>query len=89
MVHIARVTPTSLVSGVLEVFDEEVRLKLSTAIELSQAAWSQAQLSLMFCGLGFQLVSYHAPTALSGNGQPDDNHLKHALALFNSRVSHS
>ena len=95
MVHIARVTPPSLVSDALEVFDEEVRncFMLSTAIEISQAAWSQAQLSLRFGGLGFRVVSYHAPAAfissfaLSGIGQPDNNHLKHAIALFNSRVS--
>ena len=95
MVHIARVTPPSLVSDALEVFDEEVRncFMLSTAIEISQAAWSQAQLSLRFGGLGFRAVSYHAPAAfissfaLSGISQPDNNHLKHAIALFNSRVS--
>ena len=34
---------------------------LSTAIEISQAAWSQAQLSLRFGDLGFRAVSYHAP----------------------------
>ena len=94
MVHIARVTPPSLVSDALEVFDEEVRncFMLSTAIEISQAAWSQAQLSLRFGGLGFRAVSYHAPAAfissfaLSGIGQPDNNHLKHAIALFHSRM---
>ena len=65
MVHIARVTPPSLVSDALEVFDEEVRnsFMLSTAIDISQAAWSQAQLSLRFGGLGFRAVSYHAPAA--------------------------
>ena len=68
MVHIARVTPSSLLSDALEVFDEEVRncFMLSTAIEISQAAWSQAQLSLRFGDLGFErslimhrLLSFH------------------------------
>ena len=65
MVHIARITPTSLVSDAFEVFDEEVRIcfVLSTAIEISQAAWSQAQLGLRFGGLGFRAIFYHAPVA--------------------------
>ena len=65
MVHITRVTHPCLVSDALEVFDEEVRncFMLSTAIEISQAAWSQAQLSWRSGGLGFQAVSYLAPAA--------------------------
>ena len=76
-------------------FDEEMRncFMLSTAIENPQAAWSWTQLSLRFGGLGFCSVSYHAPAAfisscaLSDIGQPDNIHLKHDIALFNSRVS--
>ena len=67
----------------------------STSIEISQATWSQAQLSLRFGDLGVSsgLLSctgcFHLSFALSGIGQPDNNHLKHAIALFNSRVSQS
>ena len=46
MVHIARVTPRSLVSDALEVFDEEVRncFMLSTAIEISQVTGARHNL---------------------------------------------
>ena len=75
-------------------FDEEVRnsFMLSTANEISQAAWSQAQLSLRFSDLGFRAVSYHAPAAfissfaLSGIGQQQTPQ-KHTFSLFKSRVS--
>ena len=66
MVHIASVTPPSLLSDALDAFDQQVRncFMLSTAIEISLSAWSQAQLGERFGGLGFQGVSNHALAAL-------------------------
>ena len=50
MVHITRVTPPSLASDALVSFDEDVRqcFVLSSAIQVSDTAWKQAQLSLRF-----------------------------------------
>ena len=47
MVHLTGVTPPSLASDALVLFDEDVRqcFVLSSAIEVSDTAWKQAQLS--------------------------------------------
>ena len=58
-VHITRVTPPSLASDALVSFDEDVRqcFVLCSAIEVSDTAWKQAQLSLRFGGLGLRFLS--------------------------------
>ena len=52
LVHLTRVTPPSLASDALVSFDEDVRqcFVLCSAIEVSDTAWKQAQLSLRFGG---------------------------------------
>ena len=95
MVHIARVTPTSLASDALRSFDEEVQqsFALCTAIEVPNGAWCQAQLGLKFSGLGRRSVSIHAAAAFiaslssSGFGSADYIHLQQAVVAFNSQVS--
>ena len=50
MVHIARVTPPSLASDALSSFDEEVKqcFTMCSAINVTNDAWSQAQLGPKF-----------------------------------------
>ena len=96
LVHLTRVTPPSLASGALVSFDEDVRqcFVLCSAIEVSDTAWKQAQLSLRFGGLGLRSLSCHAATAyiaslsLSGLGQSNNHHLQQAVIAYNSKVSH-
>ena len=97
MFHIARVTPPSLASDGLRSFDEEVKecFVMCSAINLNVTndAWSQAQLGLKFGGLGLRSLSHHAAAAfiaslsLSGFGKADNIHLKQAVAMFNTQVS--
>ena len=65
LVHLTRVTPLSLASDALVSFDEDVRqcFVLCSAIEVSDTAWKQAQLSLRFGGLGLRSLSCHAAAA--------------------------
>ena len=62
MVRIARVTPPSLASDGLRSFDEEVKqcFVMCSAINVTNDAWSQAQLGLKFGGLGLRSLSHHA-----------------------------
>ena len=95
MVHIARVTPPSLASDGLRSFDEEVKqcFVMCSAINVTNDAWSQAQLGLKFGGLGLRSLSHHAAAAFivslsfSGFGKADNIHLKQAVAMFNTQVS--
>ena len=65
MVHIARVTPPSLACS----FDEEVKQCFATcsAINVTDDAWSQAQLGPNFGGLGLRSLSHHAAAAFIGS----------------------
>ena len=95
MVHIARVTPPSLASDGLRSFDEEVKqcFVMCSAINVTNDAWSQAQLGLKFGGLGLRSLSHHAAAAFitslsfSGFGKADNIDLKQAVAMFNTQVS--
>ena len=95
MVHIARVTPPSLATDALRSFDEEVKqcFVMCSAINVTNDAWSQAQLGLKFGGLGLRSLSHHAAAAFiaslsfSGFGKADNVHLKQAVAMFNTQVS--
>ena len=95
MVHIARVTPPSLASDALSSFDEEVNqyFTICSAINVTDDAWSQAQLGPKFGGLGPRSLSHHAAAAFivslsfSGLGSADSIHLQQAVAVFNTLVS--
>ncbi|KAL5499463.1 hypothetical protein EMCRGX_G010889 [Ephydatia muelleri] len=95
MVHIARVTPPSLASDGLRSFDEEVKqcFVMCSAINVTNDAWSQAQLGLKFGGLGLRSLSHHAAAvfiaslSFSGFGKANNIHLKQAVTMFNTQVS--
>ena len=95
LVHLTQVTPPSLASDALVSFDEDVRqcFVLCSAIEVSDTAWKQAQLSLRFGGLGLHSLSCHAAAAFiaslpsSGLGQSNNHHLQQAVIAYNSKVS--
>ena len=95
LVHLTRVTPPSLASDAIVSFDEDVRqcFVLRSAIEDSDTAWKQAQLSLRFRGLGLRSLSCHAAAAyivslsLSGLGQSNNHHLQQAVIAYNSKVA--
>ena len=97
MVHIARVSPPSLATDALRSFDEEVKhcFVMCSAINVTNDAWSQAQLGLKFGGLGLRSLSHHAAAAFiaslsfSGFGKADNIHLQQAVAMFNAQVSPS
>ena len=89
--------PFSLVMASLELFDEDVRRCFSscTAVDTTDVAWQQAQLSLIRGGLGMRSLSCHSPAAFiaslysSGYGSISDHHLSHAVQTFNAFVSPS
>ena len=95
MVHVARVTPPSLVSDALSSFDEEVKqcFAMCSAINVTDVAWIQAQLGPKFGSLGLHSISHHAAAAFiaslsfSGLGSADNIHLQQAVAVFNTQVS--
>ena len=95
LVHLTRVPPPSLASDALVSFDEDVRqcFVLCSAIDVSDTAWKQAQLSLRFGGLGLRSLSCHAAAAyiaslsLSGLGQSSNHHLQQAVIAYNSKVA--
>ena len=97
LAHLARATPPSLVMASLELFDEDVRRCFSscTAVDTTDVAWQQAQLSLIRGGLGMRSLSCHSPAAFiaslysSGYGSISDHHLSHAVQTFNAFVSPS
>ena len=66
---------------------------LCSAIEVSDTAWKQAQLSLRFGGLDHRSLSCHAAAALfaslfsSGLGQSNNHHLQQAVIAYNCKVS--
>ncbi|KAL5476080.1 hypothetical protein EMCRGX_G025985 [Ephydatia muelleri] len=89
-----RVTPPSLAPDALSSFDEEVKqcFAMCSAINVTDDAWSQAQLRPKFGGLGLCSVSHHAAAAFiaslsfSGLGCADNIHLQQAVAVFNTQV---
>eukprot|EP00731_Ephydatia_muelleri_P010281 Em0005g867a len=93
LVHLARATPSSL-AGSLKLFDEEVRRCFSScfSIDTTDTAWTQAQLSLGFGGLGLRSLSHHscaASLSTSGCSNADNVHLQQAIIQFNDQVSTS
>ncbi|KAL5517642.1 hypothetical protein EMCRGX_G003228 [Ephydatia muelleri] len=96
LVHLARATPSSL-AGSLKLFDEEVRRCFSScfSIDTTDTAWTQAQLSLGFGGLGLRSLSHHSCAAFiaslstSGCSNADNVHLQQAIIQRNDQVSTS
>ena len=97
LAHLVRATPSSLVMASLELFDEDVRRCFSSciAVDTTDVAWQQAQLSLIRGGLGMRSLSCHSPAAFiaslysSGYGSISDHHLSHAVQTFNAFLSPS
>ena len=93
MVHIAKVTPPSLASDALSYFDVKVKqcFAMCSAINVTDDAWSRAQLGPKFGVLGLRSLSHHAAAAFiaslsfSGLGSADIIHLQQAV--FNTQVS--
>eukprot|EP00731_Ephydatia_muelleri_P021996 Em0014g587a len=86
-----------LLSGLVDVAAVDLQVKqcfvMCSAINVTNDAWSQAQLGLKFGGLGLRSLSHHAAAAFiaslsfSGFGKADNIHLKQAVAMFNTQVS--
>ena len=97
LAHLARATPPSLSIKALELFDIDVRHCFSqcTAVDTSDEAWLQAQLSLSHGGLGLRSLSSHAAAAYIASLCSSDFsslsslHLTSAIGKFNSSVSPS
>ena len=93
--HLARSTPPSLISEGLEYFDNDVRhcFALSTAVDTTNNAWKQAQLSLSRGGLGLRQLSEHsfacyiASLSMAGMCSESNQHLLNAIDKFNEHVS--
>ena len=97
LAHLARATPPSLAMTSLQLFDEDVRRSFSscTAVDTTDVAWQQAQLSLRRGGLGMRSLSLHSSAAFiafvcsSGYGSPSNHHLSDAIQKSNESVSPS
>ena len=96
LVHLARSTPPSLIAEGLEYyFDNDVRhcFALSTAVDTTNNAWKQAQLSLSRGGLGLRRLSEHssaryiASLSMAGMCSETNQHLLNAIDKFNEHVS--
>ena len=94
--HIARSTPPSLSSDPLQIFDMAVKecFAACSALDLTEHVWQQAQLGLRYGGLGMMCslalhacAAYIASISSSGFADVDNQHLKHAVSIFNSLVS--
>eukprot|EP00731_Ephydatia_muelleri_P017043 Em0010g141a len=96
LAHRARATPPSLSIKALELFDIDVRHCFSqyTAVDTSDEAWLQAQLSLSRGGLGLRSLSSHAAAAYiaslcsSDFGSLSSLHLTSAIGKFNSGLEY-
>ena len=91
LVHLARTTPTTLVSEAFQQFDTDVKYCLSSCIAngISDSAWHQAQISLSRSGLGlWSLLSaaFIASFCSSGFAASENSHLIQAVARFNGLV---
>ena len=79
----------------LEYFDNDVRhcFALSTAVDTTNSAWKQAQLSLSRGGLGLHRLSEHssacyiASLSMAGMCSESNRHLLNAINQFNEHVS--
>eukprot|EP00731_Ephydatia_muelleri_P010847 Em0005g1433a len=97
LAHLARGTPPSQAISALEAFDHNIRATFSkcTVVDTSNQAWQQAELSLSRGGLGICSLSRHSSAAyiasLSSSGAVplSQEHLIHAVELFNSLVPSS
>ena len=97
LIHLARTTPPSTSHDSQRLFDEEVRhcFCLCMAVDIPDVHWQQAQLSLIFGGLGFRSLSHHCCAAfitflsLSGISKVSNRHLVSAIIRFNPIVSPS
>ena len=97
LAHLACGTPPSQAILALEAFDHNIRATFSkcTIVDTSNQAWQQAELSLSRGGLGIRSLSRHSPAAyiasLSSSGAVplSQEHLIHAVELFNSLVPSS
>ena len=96
LAHLARATPPSLSIKALELFDIDVRHFFSqcTAVDTSDEAWLQAQLSLSRGGLGLRSLAaaaymYIASLCSSDFSSLSSLHLTSAIGKFNSSVSPS
>ena len=97
LAHLACGTPCSQAISALEAFDHNIRATFSkcTIVDTSNQAWKQAELSLSRGGLGICSLSRHSPAAyiasLSSSGAVplSQEHLIHAVELFNSLVPSS
>ena len=97
LAHLARGTPPSQAMSALEAFDYDMRTAFTkcTALNTSNQAWQEAELSLGRGGLGMCSLSQHSPAAYiaslssSDAGPLSQEHLIHAVELFNSLVPSS
>ena len=95
LVHLAKSTPPSLIIEGLEYFDNDVRhcFALSTAVDTTNSAWKQAQLSLSRGGLGLCRLSEHSSAcyivslSMAGMCSEFNRHLLNAINQFNEHVS--
>ena len=94
LAHLACGTSPSQAISALEAFDHDIRATFSKciAVDTSNQAWQQAELSLGRGGLGMHSLSRHSPAAYiaslssSGAGPLSQEHLIHAVELFNPLV---
>ena len=94
MAHLACGTPPSQAMSALKAFDLDICSCFSrcTAVDTSDQAWQQAELSLSRGGLGLLSISHHSPAAYiaslssSGFSMSSQQHLKQAVETFNSLV---
>ena len=61
LIRVARVTPLSLCTDYLKLFDEGVRLCFTSciAVDVPESSWQQAQLSPSFGGIRFHSLALH------------------------------
>ena len=94
LIHLTRTIPSTLPVDTLSLLDDEVWQCFAecTAVDTTDFAWQQAQLSLSRGGLGLRRVSYHSPAAYlasavsSGLSYVVCRHLHHSIDLYNNVV---
>lgn len=96
LAHIARNTPSSVAMDSLGEFDACIRqcLEESAGLQLTESAWSQAQLGMRYGGLGLRSLSRHSTACYissfisSTSSLPcDTSHLEEAITSYNQSVS--
>ena len=93
LAHIARATPVQSTVAALASFDDDMRRTLdeSAAIESTDLAWQQAQLSTRRGGLGLRSVAQHAGAAFiasyTASCTEPSAHLHEAVLHLNERVA--